>query len=147
MIFILNLHFCLIIYLLTNWTEAMLSCRFATTYHRLAELPPKLYQFCYLGQFATMIKSFATMMGSFATRIGGFAKQLLKNFSQLLSLLYICLFSFGKILQIQQWNDFPMGVSDYAEKTNYDLLHNICEKNYNKVYVLVFCKVLLVCYL
>ena len=73
-IFILNLHFCLIIYLLTNWTEAMLSCRFATTYHRFAELPPKLYQFCYLGQFATMIKSFATMMGSFATRIGGFAK-------------------------------------------------------------------------
>ena len=44
-----------------------------------------------------MIQSFATMIGSFATRFDRFAKEILKNFSLMLSLLYICLYSFGKV--------------------------------------------------
>ena len=72
-IFILNLHFYSVTYSLTNWT-GMLSCRFATTYHRLAELPLKLCQFCYLGRFATIISSFVTKIDSFATRRDGFAQ-------------------------------------------------------------------------
>ena len=52
----------------------MLSCKFATTYHRLTELPLELSQFCYLGKFATMISSFGTRLDSFTTRLDRFAK-------------------------------------------------------------------------
>ena len=74
LIFILDLHFYSITYSLTNQTGTMLSCRFATTYHKLAELPPKLCQFCYVGRFAPMISSFGTRLDSCPTRLDGFAK-------------------------------------------------------------------------
>ena len=51
--------------------------------------------------------------------------------------IYVCLVLL-KYLGIQQWNDFPVGVSDYARKTNYDWLYIICEKNYSKACVLSF---------
>ena len=79
--------------------------------------------------FATMIKSFDTMFGSSSTRLGGLAIFLYS--------VYVCLVLL-KYLGIQQWNDFPVGVSDYARKTNYDWLYIICEKNYSKACVLRF---------
>ena len=51
--------------------------------------------------------------------------------------IYVCLVLL-KYLGIQQWNDFPVGVSDYASKTNYDWLYIICENNYSKACVLTF---------
>ena len=79
--------------------------------------------------FATMIKSFDTMFGSSSTRLGGLAIFLYS--------VYVCLVLL-KYLGIQQWNDFPVGVSDYARKTNYDWLYIICEKNYSKACALSF---------
>ena len=46
-----------------------------------------------------------------------------------------------KHLQIQQWNDFPVWVPQYAWKLG---SYNICEKNNNNC-ALYFCKVLVSC--
>ena len=43
-------------------------------YHKLAELLPKIWQFCYLGIFAVKIGSFSTRLGNFTTRLGRFTK-------------------------------------------------------------------------
>ena len=42
-------------------------------YRKLAELLPKIWQFCFLGRFATIIGRFATRLGRFATKLGRFA--------------------------------------------------------------------------
>ena len=51
--------------------------------------------------------------------------------------IYVCLVLL-KCLRIQQWNGFPVGVSDYTIKTNYDWLYIICKKNYSKACVQSF---------
>ena len=61
---------------------------------------------------------FASVIGSFATRFGR---------------------------RVSSGRDFPVEVADYAQKVSYDWSYNICEKNYKKNCVLLFCKALLVC--
>ena len=42
-------------------------------YRKFAELLPKIWQFCFLGRFTTIIGRFATRLGRFATKLGRFA--------------------------------------------------------------------------
>ena len=56
-----------------NYVDGQICYHF---YLKLAELLPNIWQFCYLGRFATMIGSFATRLGSFATELGRFATNL-----------------------------------------------------------------------
>ena len=70
-----------------------------------------------------------------------FSAAVLQNFRHTPSIFYICLFSFVKIFIYTFSNDFPRGVTIYAQKMNYDWLYHICENYYNKIYVLVFCKI------
>ena len=53
-----------------NYVDGQICYHF---YRKLAELLPKIWQFCYLGRFATMIGRFATRLGRFATGLGRFA--------------------------------------------------------------------------
>ena len=55
----------------------------------------------------------------------------------MISIFYVCI----------QFNDFPISMSNYAQNIEHDWLYHICENNYNKLFILVSCKVLLVCYL
>ena len=65
----------------------------------------------------------------------------------MLSIFYICFFSFTKIFTDSAMEWFSSEVSDYARKTNYDWPYIICENNCNKAWVPIFCKVLVVLFI
>ena len=62
-----------------------------------------------------------------------FSAAVLQDFRHTPSIFYICLFSFVKIFIYTFSNDFPRGVTIYAQKMNYDWLYHICGNYYNKI--------------
>ena len=70
-----------------------------------------------------------------------FSAAVLSNFRHTPSIFYICLFSFVKIFIYTFSNDFPRGMTIYAQKMNYDWWYYICGNYYNKISVLFFCKI------
>ena len=132
-IFILNLHFYSITYYLTNQDRNYVDLLICHNLPKIGRIVTKTLPVL-LPWLRVLIPCLAVLLPGLVDLLSKYWKILDWCF---LYSVYVCLVLL-KYLGIQQWNDFPVGVSDYARKTNYDWLYIICEKNYSKACVLSF---------